>query len=176
MEFGECIKAIHLAKMHDKERPLILRYWGDIAPLTCTPYHLLDTLPMRPSRKQLVSAVQSSRPSSADECSRNWCRENSQQRSQLSIVPQLTEIDQEASGARNAQNSEIALLSTIRTELEQPSAQKRAHSTTPAEEERIWRILRTQLNQYQNEGEVMMRADAFPALHTGSSGTRYSWT
>ena len=76
LEVGECTKASHLAKIHDKERPLIFRYWGENYSAYVHTLPPAGQTPDETEEKNLAPAVQSCRSSSAEECSCNWCRLN----------------------------------------------------------------------------------------------------
>ena len=109
MEVGECIKAIQLAKMHDKERPLILRYWKEhysayvhtLQPAGQPPDETEEKIPGSSHSIEPIDLGGGIQLQMVPSESPAGTRE--QQLSQLSIAPQISEIVHDASGTRNTQ-------------------------------------------------------------------------
>ncbi|TDH73977.1 uncharacterized protein CCR75_002980 [Bremia lactucae] len=77
--------------------------------------------------------------------------------------------------ASNLSSLQLALVPSTRAHGEASVSQKRAHSTTPAEEEQIRHIMRTKLEQDIPGGTIAMEDMGSPDLPSQPIETRDSW-
>ena len=148
LDIRQCIKAISLAKTQDQHLPLVLRFFGEHYSAYVHTRGAGDwaTLANRRSPHAVVtitSALGTGRP-----MQHGLAQQSKEGR------PTPAFLDHQD---YNIMAYQLALVPTCRDISAQPVAQKRAHSTTPAEREQIRQIMRTRVDVHEAGGDAVMQ-------------------
>lgn len=167
LDIRQCVKAISLAKTQDHQQPLVLRFWGD---------HYSAYVHARAPENKVHSKI-SSLPTRSTQRDQHSDMVGTQQlvHTQHATAACPTPVSQRHTDDNSATN-QLALIPSSREITDHPVAQKRAHSTTPAEGEQIRQVLRTRDALHEHDGDAVMSDVSTQLVIRDPANTRDSWT